>query len=436
MPCSFTNEVSTFTLPTWHEFVSPWDSLDGRSPLMQICRTLNEARAILSATPFDFHRVGTDALDTDLAVIDYELNPSWNPIQDFSTILTQCKSVVYSFANGTYYPNSEDCKNRRYADYLSFPSITGDTTLVENWQPIIVQIREFLALLVGADIQIQDWEPGEVDLYVDSISFVEGNGTYGENDLDALFVRTWDNPIAGDYEVRYGKSGGAAYNKFSDKATICTGKSWYLSSASAQPAHASGRATLIDASKVGTKFLVGLKYIPGVGDNYFPIVLDGGTYLSTRYIAVPDPNDETYYPSGSDFCDQYNSAFGWATVTHTNHTFTISRTTFDGIPLELSDGELVEWHVENANASVGCSFTPSSGSFTWTTGVNSVDITVVTALTAANVSDTEWPGAEDLEPWEDFPSHIFGGKQTYPIMVIDTPNYPFCKDACDEWHPE
>ena len=154
-------------LPAWHEIESFWDSVTGKSPLMQLCRACRTLYAEVSAPALNFSHVGTNPGDTQWGSTNYEANPTWNAPGDHQTILTQINDRLMQISQpGMVYVNQSTCiqwgftnnaalaaARKTYSDTLVSPVFPNPRLLYferqEDWKAIMLAQRTFMDSLSG-----------------------------------------------------------------------------------------------------------------------------------------------------------------------------------------------------------------------------------------------------------------------------------------------
>ena len=104
------------TLPSWHDVESFYDSQDGQSPLMQLCRACREIYLSIAAPSLSFTRVGPNPADVAWAAVPYASTPAWNPLRDHETILTEINTrlILITQPNANFV-NSSTCVRWRFS---------------------------------------------------------------------------------------------------------------------------------------------------------------------------------------------------------------------------------------------------------------------------------------------------------------------------------
>lgn len=386
-------DPSSLTLETWHSDESFYDSITGRSPLMQLCRMINLARAKLSLTDYSFHRIGTDTTDTSFAVIDYETHPTWNPLYDIKMILLDCQTACVGLFS---YQTATDCYNRKYVSgtILSsyYTAVSGKSfDKKEDWQVIINALRVLLEDLETADIQTQAWTSHTVtfswqfavsgDPTKVNPDYIEGSGEYGMYDPAALIAGS-----PGYFQMRFGSTGHDEYNLFASRSVSCF------------PNHSTPGA--LSAFYVrGSGVFEG----PGAPDYYY-----------------------TESSGGVDYCDHGNNS-GWFTRDTAKVAYRLLAISApSGFDLSLIEGHEISWSLEPRYSletpNISWSASATSGTFTAVISgaMNTADLEIDVSMTDANISNN-WPISKSV----GFRLHIVAGR---------TVNV--CRDACGNYHLE
>lgn len=403
MSCLEEQEVTVvIELPEWHEFETWYESRTGQSSFMQLCRVINYLLGIYDRDLITFYRVGSNPGDTDFAAVNYEANATWNPLYDIQSILTECKQAVTDILNAE--DPSSDCTIRMVTDRSSIIAIYNaavaglNLALKEDWLPLLTAMRNALE---GISISTQTiLAMDEAYLSISSSGSVTADNILkirvGQNDPTCL--TEIDGPGATiRWQVDYG--GALEKNPYSARADSCG-----LEVEDTDFAMTTGKGVGAFFRKAGNDQTAG-----------------DGSYSWTNW----SPSD--LVAEGTPFCESLVggddgaspiSAAGWVEQYELTTAFYVSRAAFSDNALEATDGLLVEWHIEKSNADIGCTFTPSSGSFNWGIGEEIKRIEVVTTLTDADLTDSEWPGTPAT---------------CLPVFVLDTETHTVCVNACGDY---
>lgn len=423
-------DPSGLTLEAWHADESFYDSLTGKSPLMQLCRIANLARVELSLSNYSFHRIGTDTSDTSFAVVDYELNPSWNPLDDYKILLGQINSVLLDLFN---YQLGPDCYYRRYVagslitDYSS--AVSGSSLdYKEDWQIFINAIRDLLEGMALVNIQTKEWSTVLLYYGVSSEISWSNAGIYGM--FAPGSVHPYDD--SADYsQMRFGKTGLDEYN-LHGSATYGCGRTY-----------TDYAGTTIYTAKDINPFsgpptasyeshLVNMKHL-GAGFNNALFTMSRGDYYVTQmtYNSLwPSPG-----PPIALYCDQEISNLGWWTTEEFTFTFRVSRSGAGFVSGEPhpSDGYTVGWSIDETQTDpsnpISYTLSASSGTITWAEGQEYEDIAITATLTDANVG-ANWSSGDS------FSSVTLFNKSVYFSVALDKVSDSFCSDACDNIHED
>lgn len=384
-------DPSSLTLETWHEDQSFYDSLSGRSPLMQLCRMINLARTEISLSAYSFHRIGTDTSDTKFATVDYELNPTWNPLQDYQSILDQCITQTIAL---TTYQVATDCYNRRYVSgsllTTYYAAVSGCfTSRKEDWQVYINALRDVLEGFEVGNVQTEAWSTHivtftwqfEVSGDPDKVNpdYVEGSGEYAKYDPDALIPGA-----PGYFQMRFGATGRDEYNLYANRSTSC----------------------FADHTT------------PGALAAYY-------VRASTIYSGPGAPDYYLTESSGAvDYCD-HGHASGWFTRDTAKvayRLFAINQPS--GFDLSLLDGHEIAWSLEprysaeTPNISWSASATSGTHVAVISGAMNTADLEIDVTMTDANISNN-WPVSKNVG---------------FRLNITDGGSLTVCRDACGNYH--
>lgn len=174
MPSCFLGEnVLTDPLPeSWQDLDCPFDARGGKSAIAQLCRMVDDRKEALSGVRFDAGGAfGVAPIDTKPAEYDYDSDPTTSPVYHNAKALEACIDQiaamlvpVSSYTNGgILHPST--CKRwawsgltgvRTRAVFLS--ELSGlDWKEPEDWEPIIVILREWLDWMSGGYAVAAGW---------------------------------------------------------------------------------------------------------------------------------------------------------------------------------------------------------------------------------------------------------------------------------------
>ena len=398
MSCLDPQEIEvTIDLEEWHTFETWYESRTGQSSLVQICRMVNYILPIFDRPAISFHRIGTTTTDTVLAGVDYDGNPTWNPLYDFRTILDRCIDAVYEIL--AIDEVSEDCIIRYPTDRTSVLTafnlaVAGlNVELKEDWQQYIEAIRTALETVSASNITI----PGMPTTTLSIVSFSdharESTYTYGMHESSSVYTVHISQD---EWTFDWGLPDEGQKNPYSAIDSSCGSTT------------ISGVTT--NSGWVGAHFISGDN---GGGGNSNSVLVgtEPDRYMNTRWFSAG--GDE------ATFCESPLAGMGWRKYTTSTVTFRVVRVG-DAEVIAATDGLSVEWHITASNLSVSVSFSASSGSFSWPVGVTTVDVVITTTLVDPGITDNEWP--------EDFDDH-----KCYPVFHLDTTGYEVCLDGCGDY---
>jgi len=149
---------------SWHDLESLYDSLTGKSPLMHLCRMCHDRSEALKMADLSFSKVGINPADTAFAALDYDANPTWNPLRDINVILSQIHSRIAQLAGISL--DSTTCIKWYFiptatvsALYSAYNSAISGSSLSnkEDWLIYINAMKTFLEGLSGLDIESVAW---------------------------------------------------------------------------------------------------------------------------------------------------------------------------------------------------------------------------------------------------------------------------------------
>jgi hypothetical protein len=329
------------TIPAWHDLECPWDDQDGKAPLCQLCRAVNDRLVALKQSAHSFWRIGSTAADGALAALDYEGNPTWGPPTDFAVILQQCVAQVTAMLNVSGFGGMLSGSYRwRWANGSTVRSTLDSElsgliyTLQEDWEPIIVALRNALDSLSGADIESEAWE--SVTIYVAGHDFgvstpvvevtnqvLVGPKLSGVSPTPGGTSTTWSVPLN-------------ATNTYGNRATVC-GSGTYANEFNGD---------------------IGVDYQFGNSDTH------------------PD----TYSGAAAAFCDTILGDSGWWVYESCTKTWEIYIFADIGVDLRAMDGKTLNWSISAIAAEGGGSPVEAfsvvgggtSGSFVWSQASPSV----------------------------------------------------------------
>lgn len=394
--------TSTLVLEEWHDISSFYDSILGRSPLMQLCRMVDLARADFYMNDIVWHRIGSDTSDEAFAVLDYEAHPTWNPLSDYDTLLTQCAVGVYEILQIV---SGHDCYNRFFTDRASIISSIGALSLSnlgvffrEDALAKMVRIREYLEMFEGAEITRLTW-----GLTTISFAFsLQGIYGYESNQVPAVYTEGsgfQKHQTASDIEPTFGgyksKFGGAAEHNPYPGSAVC------------------------EPSTHST---------PGALQSFF--VRGGTVFPESDYYVIGAAGGDSYCES-HESTDLGDSApppsTGWFERTYTKAKFEISLVfgTPTGFDFSLLDGKTVDWHLEAIytedelpHIDWAASVTSGSHPLVIDGEINTdpleIDLNIIDAH-----NDGNWATHKQV---------------TFMIVLDSTMSFDVCKDACGFFH--
>lgn len=171
-----TTETTGDTVGSWHDLESFYDSLTGKSPLMHLCRMCHDRSEAVHAAELVYSRVGANPSDTAFGALDYDANPTWNPLRDIHVILSQIHSRIAQLAGQSL--DTDTCIKWYYIPtatvstlYSAYNSAISGSSLPnkEDWLIYINAMKTFLEGLSGLSIQSVAWTSttGSVNLDFD-----------------------------------------------------------------------------------------------------------------------------------------------------------------------------------------------------------------------------------------------------------------------------
>ena len=417
-------EVSTLTLETWHSNESFYDSLIGKSPLMQLCRMANLARASLALSDFSFHRIGVDTSDTKFATIDYEINTTWNPLYDYKTILSQVGSVLINLFD---YQIGSDCYARKYHDDSILATFTSAMVgrsydLKGDWGFIMNALRDLLDGMEGGDIDVEPWASMTVTPL--TVKQTTDRHTGFQYLLEEVIVDTtndyWVVPLTKVRTVLFGST-----------TTIDYYNTYPLSTTSVCSQPGDGDPPSLSLSDIDLH--AGFKY--GSYNYSTNSVTISPSPLTTDRIVVTSEYPQTPAKPGgdsSDVCDQNNLELGWASTTGATLTFRVFKNTGSSEANALLDGVSFDWAVTVTQLKLDSAWPDMeytctmSGTDTWGPG-DYTDVVIEVTLDDPHMLDED-----DLPVHPDIDTSIGGKGLRFSLNA--TCSTPICTDACGNLH--
>jgi hypothetical protein len=214
---------------SWHDFVSVFDSVSGRSPLCQMARMINDRRAVLEAGSSAIAIIGASPSDTALAGIDYALNLTRSPVRDFSTALKSCRDhilqLLVPWSNRTtgglvnndgerWGFNSGTTIRSDFED-----AIDGlDFELVEDFQPILEAMRDALDATVSTTASSAPWANGRILLGVNNPN--PTSPVYSQFELNPASITAPGAPHGLEWQIAIG----AGDNEYGDRDVVGCGQ--------------------------------------------------------------------------------------------------------------------------------------------------------------------------------------------------------------------
>jgi len=189
-------ETSADTVSFTHALETPWDAQTGQSPLMELCRMVQNRWTALHQGTLTFVVVGANPPDTTFDGINYEAVPAANPFRDFYRVLDACRSAVLAMVvNGGAgfggvvnssgyrwrYNNADAVRTALLSDLTGF-----DFQLQEDWKPIILALRTALESLSGAEVQSAPWVPATLAFSIVPLVFGDPDYPGGKSDIGGL----------------------------------------------------------------------------------------------------------------------------------------------------------------------------------------------------------------------------------------------------------
>jgi len=323
MTC-YASEIETTgdTVGGWHDLESWYDSLTGKSPLMHLCRMCHDRSEAVYASEISFQRVGANPSDTAFSSVDYDSNPTWNPLRDINVILSQIHSRIAQLAGQSL--DTDTCIKWYYIPtatvstlYSAYNSAISGSSLPnkEDWLIYINAMKTFLEGLSGLDIESVAWAAGTGTIQP-STSAREGSVTSdvgGINTAGSGTVATVSGscPPIGFTDNAYWT---VTYNTDQEFGDV----TWNASSSG--------------AGMIGTLDL-------SVGIQGFDGSLNSGA-LRGETMRVPFPECSTL--TEDDLFATYCGT-GWFQVTKSKRRFTLAYSATGGVPVASLTGKTFNW---------------------------------------------------------------------------------------------
>lgn len=409
-----TTDTTGDTVGGWHDLESLYDSLTGKSPLMHLCRMCHDRSEAVHAAELVYSKVGANPSDTAFGALDYDANPTWNPLRDINVILSQIHSRIAQLAGQSL--DSETCIKWYYiptatvsALYSAYNSAVSGSSLSnkEDWLIYINAMKTFLEGLSGLDIE--------------SVAWYSTSGSVASN------TNTREGAVTAD-------TGGINLSGFGVTSTIACGtlnSYWQVQYNTDQEfgdvawnasASGAGLTSKLDLS-------VGIQDWDGAY-NTGSIRADSTTVHPSVCATITEPD---FF---ADYCQT-----GWFQVTRSKRRFNLSIGTTGGMPISALTGKTFNWtatlkEYDGTSASVVDSDIPhtfigaSSGSFTVGVGGSIPGYIDVEVQLDGDIIDA---GADPFSGgfYED--DLIWIAKAGILVLEITPDEYNYCKTGCNTY---
>jgi hypothetical protein len=399
-------ETSADTVAFTHALETPWDSVAGRSPLMELCRMVQNRYSAIYQPTIHFTRVGANPADTALAGVDYAGTPALNPAGDFKTILEQCYNIIFAMTNPEVFlgswggmVNSAGYQWRYNNAAAVRAALATDLsglvyTLQEDWKPIILALRTALESLSGAEVESRAWTPSTLAFTIigDNTGTTVSTTTLGQG-IDPATVtespsgtfRASIDPPDNDWPVDFGN------------------------------ANALGG---VGVAPAGQRFRVGFH----VGDD----AAISGNPTSSIFISSPDTG------SGGWFIDARTATLSW--LVRGNPAWSAKA-------IAAMQGKTADWTINKTGPNTDLPLEMSAGSGTLTFSTSSHITSGRTVQENFTMPDGAIPTGAHAIDWVENPDWVNPGDEIGPKgcsvqMVLSNNSHDFCIDWNGDYHDD
>lgn len=415
-----TTETTGDTVGAWHDLESFYDSLSGKSPLMHLCRMCHDRSEALHAPELSFFRVGPNPADTALGSVDYDANPTWNPLRDINVILSQIHSRIAQLA--TQCLDTDTCIKWYYIPtstvstlYAAYNSAISGSSLSnkEDWLIYINAMKTFLEGLSGLDIQSVSWTSatGTVKSTTNAREGTVTEDTGGINTAGSGTVAT----VSGSCPPGIGANAywTVTYNTDQEFGDITWGKT----------ASSSGLTSILDLS-------VGIQDWDGSLNS-------GSLRGETMRVSFPNCSTMTEDDLFAAYCQT-----GWFQVTKSKRRFNLTYSTVGSMPVAELEGKTFNWEVKlkaydgtsgpyTVDSDIPHAFVGSAtGSFTVGTGGSFPSYIDVEVELDGAILDA---GADPFSGGYYEDDGIWIAKAGVLVIEITPSAYNYCKTGCNTY---